>query len=240
MKTLSQSLTLTLKIRRRRRERSMAPTIRTIGSFRTHQKHFIDFFGDDLIVTVTPTAKVIRRWIRSVRSYNRNHSVHPLVVGIGVQWTPDSSDPDPPPKTLQLCVGSRCLIIQLGYNYRLPEVLRTFLADPKTTFVGVWNGQDQRKLARCRHQLEIGKLLDIRLYVKDSRGVRMRFCSFEQIVKERLGRAGVRLDPAICMSDWGVYILSHDQVLQASIESFVCFKLAVEERLWELKSITRM
>lgn len=68
----------------------------------------------------------------------------------------------------------------------------------------------------------------------------MRFCSFEQIVKERLGREGVRLDPAICMSDWGVYMLSHDQVLQASIESCVCFKLAVEERLWELKSIKGM
>ncbi|CAH8260214.1 unnamed protein product [Arabidopsis lyrata] len=213
----------------------MALTIKTIGSFRTHQKHLINFFGDDLIVTVTPTATVIRRWIRSVRSYNRNHSVHPLVVGIGVR-----SDPDPSPKTLQLCVGSRCLIIQLGDCYCLPNVLRTFLSDPNTTFVGVWNGQDQRKLATCRHQLEIGKLLDIRLYVIDSRRIAMRFCSFEQIVKERLGREGVRLDPAICMSDWGVYMLSHDQVLQASIESCVCFKLAVEERLWELKSIKGM
>ncbi|CAL9220538.1 unnamed protein product [Arabidopsis halleri] len=218
----------------------MAPTIKTIGSFRSHQKHLIDFFGDDLIVTVTPTATVIRRWIRSVCSYNRNHSVHPLVVGIGVQWTPDSSDPDPSPKTFQLCVGSRYLIIQLGDCYCLPNVLRTFLADPNTTFVGVWNGQDQRKLATCRHQLEIGKLLDIRLYVIDSRGIAMRFCSFEQIVKERLGREGVRLDPAICMSDWGVYMLSHDQVLQASIESCVCFMLAVEERLWEVKSIKGM
>ncbi|EOA31416.1 hypothetical protein CARUB_v10014596mg [Capsella rubella] len=218
----------------------MAPTIRTIGSFRTHQKHLIDFYGEDLIVTVTPTATVIRRWIRSVRSYNRNHSVHPLVVGVGVQWTPDSSDPDPPPETLQLCVGSRCLIIQLGHSYRLPKVLRTFLADPKTTFVGVWNGQDQKKLAGCSHRVEIREILDLRLYVKDSRGAMMRLCSFEQIVKERLGRAGVRLDPAICMSDWGVYILSHDQVLQASIESCVCFKLAVEERLWELQNIKCM
>lgn len=83
--------------------------------------------------------------------------------------------------------------------------------------------------------MEIGKLLDIRMFVRDSRGARMCFCSFEQIVKERLGRVGVRLDPAICMSDWGVYNLNHYQVLQASIESYVCFKLAVEERLWNLK-----
>ncbi|CAE5966996.1 unnamed protein product [Arabidopsis arenosa] len=261
-----------------------SPTIRTVASYNTHLEYSVDFFGDEFIVTVTPDSSVINRWIRDVL-FNNRFSSHPLVVGVGVQWTPFSVPPpnnyyidspsddyyldppsddyyaDPPPgdyyadplendyyadappgrnysdnpaDILQLCVGNRCLIIQLGYCDQVPNNLRSFLMDPETTFVGVWNGQDAGKLARCCHQLEIGELLDIRQYVNDSWGRSMRRCSFEEIVEECMGYQGVMLDPEISMSDWTVYDLDLDQILQASLDAYVCHQLGVWARLWEV------
>ncbi|CAA7055778.1 unnamed protein product [Microthlaspi erraticum] len=211
----------------------MSPTIRDAACNNTHQEYFIDFFGDNLIVTVTSTPSVIRKWIRNVIfNHRRSPSYHPLVVGVGVQWTPESCYHSPA-ETLQLCVGKRCIIIQLSHCGRVPDVLRSFLTSQETTFVGVWNSQDARKLEQCRHQLEIGQLLDVRGYVEDSEGESLSGCSFEEIVEACIGYEGVRLDPMISMSDWSVDDLDPDQILQVSTEAYVCFKLGVWARLWQ-------
>ncbi|XP_006407333.2 Werner Syndrome-like exonuclease [Eutrema salsugineum] len=226
----------------------MAPTIRTIERYRGHQKYSVDFFGDDVVVTVTETPLVIRRWIQDVIFYHRrsrSRSRRPLLVGVGVYWTPagyhsDSDDSPPasnyypPAETLQLCVGKRCIIIQLSYCNRVPLALRRFLTNPQTTFVGVWNPQDARRLERSRHQLEIGRLLDVKDYVRDSAGRSLSRRSFEEIVEECMGYPGVTVVQEISMSDWGVDYLSLDQVLLASVDAYVSFKLGVRARLWQV------
>lgn len=148
--------------------------------------------------------------------------------------SPPRSYVDPPADTLQLCVGERCLIIQLSHCDHIPEDLRSFLTDPETTYVGVWNSQDAGKLARSVHRLEIGEILDIRNYVHDSEGRSMRSCSFGEIVEECMGYPGVRLDPGISRSDWSVYNLFDEQILQASLDVYVCSELGVWARLWEV------
>ncbi|AEC09207.1 putative DNA helicase [Arabidopsis thaliana] len=208
----------------------MARIRRRIQKRHIHENRYIDFFGERLIVTVTHTTSTIRRWIHSIRFFSRLRSSHPLVVGLDVQWTPGGSDP--PPDILQLCVGNRCLIIQLSHCKRIPEVLRSFLEDETITFVGVWNSQDQGKLERFRHQLEIWRLLDIRHYLP----TRLLNSSFEKIVEECLGYKGVRKDKEICMSNWGARSLSHDQIVQASDDVYVCCKLGVKECIWKERS----
>ncbi|XP_058216867.1 uncharacterized protein LOC131327749 [Rhododendron vialii] len=41
------------------------------------------------------------------------------------------------PLMLQLCVGTRCLLIQLGSLDSIPQCLKDFLGDPEICFVGV-------------------------------------------------------------------------------------------------------
>ncbi|VVA97378.1 unnamed protein product [Arabis nemorensis] len=246
----------------------MAPTIRTAASYSTHKEYTVEFFGEELIVTLTNDSSVISQWIDDVLYYNsRRFSSHPLVVGVGVQWTPpgyfsdsppayndyaDSSpesdyyaESPPPPErchnsrppvdTLQLCVGNRCIIIQLSHCYCVPVVLHSFVGDRETTFVGVYNGQDARRLHESEHQLVIWNLLNLRKYVVDSQGRHVRGrCSFEEIVEVCLGRRGVRLDRTVSMSDWSAFNLCDDQILQASVEAFVCCKLGVLNHLWEV------
>lgn len=216
----------------------MAPSIRAID---THKEYSIDFFGEELIVTVTRTPSVIKRWIHEVHFFNR-FSSHPLVVGLGVMWTLPGYYTDPrsesyyaygsPADTLQLCVGRQCLIIQLSHCDHVPDALHNFLAH--YTHVGVWNSQDAKRLEQCRHQLKVGKLLDLRMFVKDSRGRSMKRSSFEEIVEECMGYRGVRLDPEVSISDWSVYNLCDDQILQVSIDVYACSELGVRYRLWEV------
>ncbi|KAF3532790.1 hypothetical protein DY000_02043337 [Brassica cretica] len=162
----------------------MAPTIKTIGEYKTHQDYFVDFFGDNLLVTQTETPSVIRRWIRDVvYRHRRSRSSHPLVVGVGVQWTPRWYFSAPkgyyrPADTLQLWVGTLCLIIQLSYCERVPHILRRnyfTLTD--------WHGRSFRPR------------------------------SFEEIVETCMGFRGVRLDKNISKSNWSVGYLSQDQLL---------------------------
>ncbi|KAF3547488.1 hypothetical protein DY000_02004036 [Brassica cretica] len=178
------------------------PPIRTVAIYNTHEVHSIDFFGNEVTVTVTADASVICEWISNVHTYDcapLTYSHHPLVVGVGVQWTPRRVDSSA--DTLQLGVGNECLVIQLSHCDHVPDELRIFLLDPDTIFIGVLNSQDARKLATSRHELQIGELLDLRNYAQDCRGRSMRRCSFEEIVDVCMRCPGVRLDPEISMSD---------------------------------------
>ncbi|XP_006299142.2 uncharacterized protein LOC17891975 [Capsella rubella] len=247
------------------------PTIRTIGSYATQQRFSVDLFGDVFNVTVTADPSVIGQWVHDVLFSSRRSS-HPLLVGVGVQWTPfvsyrsdsppvsyrsdsppDSYCSDSPPvryrsnsppvryrsnaeaDTLQLCVGNRCIIIQLSHCHRVPLVLRRFLADPDNTFVGVRNYQDAKKLKGSRHQLEIVRLLELIEHVVDSRGRKcLKGCSFGVIVEENLGYQGLGLDSEVSRSNWSVENLSYDQIFQASIDAYCSFKLGVLDHLWEV------
>ncbi|CAA7060843.1 unnamed protein product [Microthlaspi erraticum] len=103
----------------------------------------------------------------------------------------------------------------------------------RITFVGVWNSQDKKKLAMCRLKLEIWRLLDIRHYLVAKEN-RICTCSFEMIVKARLGHEGVRLEKEISMSDWDDEYLSHDQILQAAVDSYVSFRIGANMGLWNV------
>ncbi|CAN6921213.1 unnamed protein product [Brassica oleracea] len=172
----------------------MAPTIRTLAKYKSDQYYYsVDFFGEDLTVTLTKTPSDIRRWIRDVVfSHRRSRSCHPLIVGVGVNWAPHCVSPT----SFQ---GSSRIQTQLF--------------------------QDAKRLARTRYQLEIGELLDARMYVVDSQGTSLRGRSFEEIVEKCMGFRGVKLDRGISRSDWSVEYLGNDQILQV-VENKNCYSLA--------------
>ncbi|XP_010486964.1 PREDICTED: uncharacterized protein LOC104765009 [Camelina sativa] len=220
----------------------MAPMIRrTIRNYATQEKYYVDFFGEELIVTVTKDRSVIGQWIHEVASKNR-FSSHPPIVGLGVQWTPAcfrkpvryrlGSRPPvfyPPADTLQLCVGNRCIIIQLSHCHRVPLVLRRFLKDTDFRFYGVWNSQDAKRLRASKHKLKTAELLDLKKLVVDSRGMKsLKRSKFEVIVEEGLGYPGVEQYRGKSMSNWSVWKLSNDQIIQASVDAYCSFKLGVQ------------
>ncbi|CAH9062539.1 unnamed protein product [Cuscuta europaea] len=191
----------------------------------------VDFFDTQISVTVTKAPSVVRKWISTtVYLRNRRDLFGRLVVGVGVQWNPYRGN-DPPAHTLQLCVGCRCLIFQLSHATTVPLILRRFLSDETNTFVGIWNGSDQKKL-EMEHGLEIHRLLDLRRYVETDDGDSLLTASVETIVRECLGFEGVCLDQAVSMSRWDAHYLSWEQVKQATVKAYVAFEIGKNEGAW--------
>ncbi|XP_048235992.1 uncharacterized protein LOC8265050 [Ricinus communis] len=192
----------------------------------------VSFFGSPISVTVTSSASVVRKWL-STTIFHRRHYVGRLVVCVGVQWNPFKSD-CLSADTLQLCVGGHCLIFKLSLATRVPRLLRRFLLDTRNTLVGLWNGSDEKMLRNCDHGLLVHRLVDLRRYVENEDGKSLSNASVENIVEECLGYEGFRLEKDISMSDWDDVVLSNDQVLQASVDAHVAFRIGKELRGWEL------
>ncbi|RAL48651.1 hypothetical protein DM860_000971 [Cuscuta australis] len=201
------------------------------GSASRFRTHTVDFFSAEISVTVTKNPSVVRKWISTTLYLrNRRHQFGRLVVGVGVQWNPSNGN-DPPADTLQLCVGSRCLIFQLCHARTIPLILRRFLRDESNTFVRIWNAADAKKLY-MEHELEIHGLLDLRRYVATEEGASLLRSPVETIVSECLGFDGVRLDNEISVSDWDDRYLSLAQVRQATVKAYVAFQIGKKERAW--------
>lgn len=208
----------------------MAFTIDEIDAPPSHCLFNVNLAGTNIVVTVTEKAAVVRRWISATKFFRRGFRGR-LVVGLGVQWTPDGRDP--PADTLQLCVGSRCLVYQLGNSLNVPLSLRRFLMDPGNTFVGFWNHSDRWKLQISEHRLQMLRdPLDMRKYAQTDDGESLETASIERIVEEHLGIPGVPFSREISMSDWGDVNLSHEQVLQVTLDAHYAFEIGKDIRAW--------
>ncbi|CAN0899980.1 Exonuclease 3'-5' domain-containing protein 2 [Linum grandiflorum] len=186
----------------------------------------VRFSGDRTIrTTVTSTASVVRKWIWKSLQIHR-YLRHKLVVGLGVQWR---APYDTSASTLQLCIGSRCLIYQLRHAGYIPRSLERFLAHPDFTFVGVQNHRDAQMLQE--HDLEVDTLLDLCRIAAESRGLRGNL-SMEDLAERVLGYSGISKSFYVGMSNWNAELLSDEQVQYASVDAAVSFLLGVELEAW--------
>ncbi|XP_010268098.1 PREDICTED: Werner Syndrome-like exonuclease [Nelumbo nucifera] len=181
--------------------------------------------------TVTSTPSVARNWLYNTLSIHRSRR-HRLVVGLGVQWRPTFTPGTPlRPSTLQLCVGSRCLVFQIIHAKSIPRALIRFLADPRTTFVGVWNYKDAELLMNSEHKLSISCLVDLRHVAAKRMGCSKRV-SMEKLASIVLGADGMKKAKWIGRSAWDSFWLSEEQVLYACLDAFLSFEMGKSLRVW--------
>ncbi|XP_022761286.1 uncharacterized protein LOC111307534 [Durio zibethinus] len=190
----------------------------------------VTFFTDAITTTVTSTPSVVRNWLFNVLRLHRIRR-HRLVVGLGVQWNPYSSVDHPPAATLQLCIGRQCLIFQLLHANHVPLSLRRFLADPRNTFVGVWNHSDEAMLLRSKHRISVSRVVDARDVAAERNGL-SRQLSMEKLAEIFLGADDVKKPKRVGVSAWDAYWLSLEQVQYACVDAFVSFELAKALKVW--------
>ncbi|KAM0853635.1 hypothetical protein ACQ4PT_050934 [Festuca glaucescens] len=149
-----------------------------------------------------------------------------LVVGLGVQWTPVRGRGDgqstPPPATLQLCVGHRCLVFHLAQVHpdAVPAALYRFLADPRAVFVGYGSAYDRRML-RDHYGLHVEYGRDLRALTG------MGNASVELMAERFLGYHGISKPVSVAMSAWHATRLSVEQVEYACVDAYLAFRLGV-------------
>jgi hypothetical protein len=222
------------------------------GIMQEYLKEFVVYVGETSVsdvyfgfstkprfyVTVTPAATIVTQWLSAIlHRYSQNLYAHNLVVGLGVQWShPSNNNPNPSTAdTLQLCIGTECLIFQLSKADMIPESLRRFLLNRHNTFVGFWNNGDRWRLARSVHCLKLYR------YPMDLRYKAVRICNedlslatLDEIALKCLGfKVEQRKDTA--MSDWGELNLSLDQIAYASTDAYCSYVMGVNIEAWKYK-----
>lgn len=103
--------------------------------------YMVPFSGETIESTVTNDASIIEYWIlKNVKNFQERHKI----IGLNCKWEPHpmniiSSSKGHNISTMQFCVDTKCLILQLSHmNYNdIPQSLKSFLNDSNNTFVGI-------------------------------------------------------------------------------------------------------
>uniref|UniRef100_A0A0D9WUS6 3'-5' exonuclease domain-containing protein n=1 Tax=Leersia perrieri TaxID=77586 RepID=A0A0D9WUS6_9ORYZ len=203
-----------------------AVSTRLRRSTRTHDEYVVSIRGRHVITTVTSHASVPRRWVFTTRWRHagrlRSGNVG-LAVGMGVQWIPPfrlAAAADPPPSTLQLCAGHRCLVFHLAHAAAVPAVLRRFLADKRAVFAAYDVLSDCRKL-REHHGMQVARPVELR------RLTGMGNSSLARMAEEHLGWGNLSKPRKVATSVWHAARLTKAQVQYACLDAYISFRLAV-------------
>ncbi|KAI3842325.1 hypothetical protein MKW98_026115 [Papaver atlanticum] len=127
--------------------------------------------------------------------------------------------------TLQLCYGTRCIIIQLLHLDYIPNSLRNLLSDQSITFVGVGITQDIAKLDRdyglkCWAGNELGALSDSSFGRATHLSGGAEFAS----MMHKLFELPVEKPVNVTRSDWSINILNTEQIKYATVDAYVYFE----------------
>ncbi|PIA42510.1 hypothetical protein AQUCO_02000160v1 [Aquilegia coerulea] len=188
------------------------------------RKFTVTIFENRVSITVTKRAGIVRQWLSRIKNRNRNKlTKRSLVVGLGVQWQPPHTNKV---ATLQLCVGSQCLIFHICRSNGIPLILRDFLSDGNVTFVGVRNYEDAERLyndynLKVKHVLELG-------YIAGYKGV-----SMEKLASLILGFDGVKKIESVGRSEWDQRELSEKQVEYACVDAYISFEIGKKLNAWK-------
>ena len=185
-------------------------------------------FGSvEIAVAVTRDAAVADAWVRGLRASHPRGA--PLVVGLDCKWNKQRPRPAAGrAAVLQLCAGggAGCLVLQLLYLGRVPEVLRAFLRDPRVRFVGVGVVGAAARLAAdhglaCAAPVELAGPCDGYLGLAGGGG---RLLGLKEYAKEVLDLNMEKPD-AVAMSDWEKRDLERGQVGYAVVDAYVSYRL---------------
>ncbi|KAI3953137.1 hypothetical protein MKW92_045696 [Papaver armeniacum] len=191
----------------------------------THQSYTVKFHSDEINTVLTQTASVVDDWMSKLYQ-DFGSALNNLIVGFDVEWRPNfHKNQENKVSIMQLCVGSRCLIIQLMYLDKMPKSLIDFLGNPSFTFVGVGINEDVEKIL-CDYELGVGNTLDLRvLAAQKLNKIELKKMGLRDLTEAVLGLNMVK-PKKVTMSRWDAEYLTYDQVLYACLDVVVAFKMA--------------
>lgn len=127
-------------------------------------------------------------------------------------------------KYLQLCVGTRCLMIKLHVGYlQIPKSLNDFLFDSEICFVGVGELTDYR--VSCKSYIQVNKL-DFRVLKKPI----LSRCS-GGILETLASEIGINLEESSSSSsgvnvNWEPGVFSDEEIKCATRDVCACYLIA--------------
>jgi hypothetical protein len=186
-------------------------------------------FGSvEIAATVTRDAAVADAWVRGLRASHPRGA--PLVVGLDCKWNKQPAAPWMAPSraaVLQLYAdgASGCLVLQLLYLGRVPEVLRAFLRDPRVRLVGVGVADVAARLADD-HGLVCGAPVELEGPCEDYLGLvgGGEKLGLKEYARDVLG-LNLQKPDSVATSDWEKRYLGPTQIGCACVDAYVSYRL---------------
>ncbi|KAJ9556153.1 hypothetical protein OSB04_010767 [Centaurea solstitialis] len=212
----------------------------------TSIKYHVRYDGKTIETTVTKKSAIVTRWVDEILLLHAN--TPKVVVGLDVEWRPHPiSSMSNKSATLQLCINTKCLILQLFYMDEIPQSLKNFLLNPKFIFVGVEVDRagpgdflhraskisgpalevdgDISKLHN-EYGLACDKRADIRAMVVKKWPLRYyRKPGLKALANDVVGLY-MSKPMHVCKSNWDAMELNEEQVEYACIDAYASYKIA--------------
>ncbi|KAL8142727.1 hypothetical protein V2J09_015759 [Rumex salicifolius] len=188
--------------------------------------HAIELGGEIIETILTATGSTITNWINEISSAYSH--INFIVVGLDIEWKPNRRRyEENRAATLQLCVGNKCLIVQLIHVDSIPRSLGDFLSSTRHIFVGVGVESDLAKLEED-YGLVCNSHRDVRRVALDTwqDGILSRCPGLKELADVV---AGISVDKPkrVTMSNWEKWILADDQIRYACIDAYASFCIAI-------------
>uniref|UniRef100_A0A0E0JIE7 3'-5' exonuclease domain-containing protein n=1 Tax=Oryza punctata TaxID=4537 RepID=A0A0E0JIE7_ORYPU len=184
----------------------------------------VAFDKANIHTTVTAYGQEVEDWLDEILRIH-SHRLSRLIVGIDVEWRPASgSRGRGPVAVLQICVGHRCLIVQILHADYVPDLLRDFLADGRFGFAGVGIDDDVFKL-KVHYGLKVENAADLRDVAAEKLGKpALRRTGLQGLVWEVMG-VWMEKPYDVRVSDWDSRQLTPEQVMYACADAFASFEI---------------
>ena len=190
----------------------------------------IEIHGAKVEVSVVENPAVdVAAKIEELRSSLR--TLQNRVVGLDIKFveTKRSSSID---KFLLLCVGTRCLIIQVLDLEYFPETLREFLSDETICFLGTGMSNIVQELDSRQSRVFLSNRFET-ISVKCKTGVEVGFLAAKILKKpniemygfaELAGEIGMAIKQPICeCPDWNAKVFSHEEIKYAIHNAYTSY-----------------
>ncbi|KAK1354353.1 3'-5' exonuclease domain-containing protein [Heracleum sosnowskyi] len=189
-------------------------------------KHLVSYCGQLIETTVTNNAYVVDHWIGTFLR-NPKNGERIIIVGLDCKFKRHSI-PSLSNKiaTLQLCIDTKCLVLQLVHMDSMPHSLTNLLDDKRVTFFGVRVDAYALNLSRDYGLKFCKKIVDIRDLAKIWFPISyLKECSLKAIAYEVAGLS-TRRRKKKCGLDWEAQVLDVELTEYASVDAYALYKIA--------------
>lgn len=188
-------------------------------------EHHVSFCGNLIETTATNKAAIADDWVHQILSMYRGQH---LIIGLDCKRRPHPiTSMGGRTATMQLCVGCKCLILQLLYMDYIPKSLKSFLSNPDITFVGVEVEENVLRLwgeygLWCTDAADVHELASrsFPLGFSGKTGLKALAC---KVAKFRMWKPKNG-----CCGDWESKLLDERQIEQGCIDSYSVHRIGIK------------
>ncbi|GFP80609.1 werner syndrome-like exonuclease [Phtheirospermum japonicum] len=188
--------------------------------------HLVEFNDKIIETTVTNKASVAQYWLQNIAKSSKRRGKNCRIVGMGCKYVrhPINSMSNKV-AILQLCVDTKCLVLQLQHMDYTPHSIIDFLNDSQTTFVGVEIQANSLKLLKD-YALKVSHKVDLHFLAKRWFPVSYKGRPSMKALAYGVVGLSMRKKSDDYKGDWESVVLDQELVEQACTDAYACYVIA--------------